>query len=128
MPCRSEYLAASNFEIEMSRVCCLLDEIFDGKKIDNSHWNGYHPLVYNKVYDKGPIKEICDQWVERLCTKCQSVDIKNYSLELQIWWRDHLKADKERLEAELRDADRNLQKDLALAKLTDYEKQLLGLK
>ena len=81
MPCKSDYLEADGKEVELSRVACLLGE-FDGKPIDKSHWRGYHPAVYNKQVDG-------DAMVSELCERLQMVDVTKYSLEMQIWWRDH---------------------------------------
>jgi len=63
-----------------------------------------------------------DRLTAHLCERLKSVDLAPYSLELQMWWRDHQKADRDREEnrvLELRNA--------ALAKLTDEECRLLGL-
>lgn len=65
--------------------------------------------------------------VSKLCSKLQKADVSAYSLEMQIWWRDHQKADKKRLQAELDEAKSQAERKKALAKLTTYEKQLLGL-
>jgi len=65
--------------------------------------------------------------VAELCQKLQNVDISEYSLEMQMWWRDHQKADKARIERELKEARTRAAKAAALAKLTEYEKALLGL-
>ena len=46
---------------------------------------------------------------------------------MQMWWRDHQKADKARIERELKEARTRAAKAAALAKLTEYEKALLGL-
>ncbi|MCK5616530.1 hypothetical protein KAR91_82470 [Candidatus Pacearchaeota archaeon] len=62
-----------------------------------------------------------------LCDFCQSNDVSSHSLELQIWWRDHRKADKERLEREQKADKTEEEKKKALSKLTDYEKELLGV-
>lgn len=80
MPCNSDYLEANDYERELSRVACLLDEL-DGKPIDQSHWRGsagpYHPAVYSR------------------CITKEDAD-RMYSLEMQMWWRDHQAADKAR--------------------------------
>ena len=63
-----------------------------------------------------------DRLTAHLSGKLKSVDVTSYSLELQIWWRDNQKADRDREEnrvLELRNA--------ALAKLTDEECRLLGV-
>jgi hypothetical protein len=120
MPCDSSHLEATSVEREMSQVACLLDEL-DGKKINSQHWRGYHPRVYSQRVD-------CDKMVAKLCKRLQSVDVKDYSLEMQIWWRDHQAADKARVEAELAKAKDAKAKKAALAKLTPHEKKLLGIR
>ncbi len=90
MPCNSDYMAANGYERELSRVACLLDELA-GKTWERSHWNGYHPRVYNKAD-----RSMGDQMVRELCSALQERDVTQYSLEMQIWWRDHQAADKAR--------------------------------
>lgn len=119
MPCNSDYLRANTKEIELSRVACLLDEL-DGKPIDPAHWGGYHPRVYCKSIDG-------DALVAELCGKLQDKDVTAYSLEMQMWWRDHQAADKLRVERELAEAKTKSERDAALAKLTPHERKLLGL-
>lgn len=81
---------------KLSRVACLLDEL-DGKPINSSHWNGYHPAADNPAL-KG---DAADGMVSEPCYRLQSLDVTTYSLEMQIWWRDHQAADKARVEHEL---------------------------
>ncbi|MEI8017715.1 MAG: hypothetical protein WCH39_05905 [Schlesneria sp.] len=121
MACNSEYMNASGYEQEVSRVACLLDELA-GKPIDRSWWKGYHPLVYcNSNCDMG------DRMVRQLCDALKSCDVTQYSLEMQIWWRDHQAADKARLERELRQTTSDNEREAALAKLTHEERRLLNL-
>ena len=120
MACVSDYLAAGTEEIAMSQVACLLDEIDGKNEIDPRHWLGYHPNIYSKKYD-------ADKLVSELCEKLQKADVTKYSLEMQIWWRDHQKADRERLEHEMKRKKTEEEKETALAKLTPYERKLLGL-
>lgn len=119
MPCDSSHMNATGKEVALSRVACLLDEL-DGKPIDKCHWNGYHPKVYSKPVD-------ADSLVSTLCSRLQDVDITQHSLEMQIWWRDHQKADKERLEREIEQQASEEAKQAALGKLTPYERRVLGL-
>ena len=119
MPCNSDYLESSSKEKLLSQVACLLDEL-DGKPLDKDHWRGYHPAVYNKQINS-------DELVSELCSRLQSVEVKEYSLEMQIWWRDHQQADKERLEHELNRKKKESDRKAAIEKLTDYEKKLLNL-
>lgn len=121
MPCNSDYMEPVSYEIELSRVACLLDEL-DGKKtINKSHWEGYHPKVYNNQRLDG------DKLVALLCKRLQNINVSKQSLEMQIWWRDHQLADKKRLEKELKAKKNQADKEKALKKLTPYERKLLGL-
>jgi len=120
MPCNSDYIEATGKEVALSQVACLLDEL-DGKPINRSHWQGYHPAVYG-VGGSG------NELVAELCRRMQSVDVTKQSLEMQIWWRDHQAADKARLEHEMAQQKADADKAAALAKLTDYECRLLGIK
>jgi hypothetical protein len=119
MPCNSDYMNATGYEIAISQVACLLDEL-NGKKFGVSAWRGYHPKVYGKSVNG-------DKLVSELCDKLQNTDVSKCSLEMQIWWRDHQRADKERLERELKAIKEKEEKAVALSKLTDYEKKILGL-
>ena len=122
MPCNSDYLDATAKEVAMSQVACLIDEL-DGKAdIDPSHWRGYHPRIINK----GGINE--ELFVEKLCSRLQGEDVSKRSLEMQIWWRDHQKADRRRSRedaAQKRDAA--LRRG-ALRKLTPAERHILGVR
>lgn len=90
MPCDCSHLMPQELEKEISKVCCLLDEVMDGKPIDKCHFNGYHPLVYNQPLPRN----ICDFWTARLCRLLSNhKDVSSLSLEAQIWWRDHQAAD-----------------------------------
>ncbi len=120
MPCNSDYMNPLDMEVELSKVACLLDELKDGKKIDPNHWAGYHPMVYSKIVDG-------DSLVSELCTRLQEEDVSKFSLEMQIWWRDHKAADIARVNRELNDNQKDIDKAKALAKLSQYEKDLLGL-
>lgn len=94
MPCNSDYLNATNYEVELSKVACLLDEL-DGKAVPSSsgYWRGYHPRVYGRITN-----ELGDKLVSELCERLQNEDVTRHSLEMQIWWRDHLDADKKRVD------------------------------
>jgi hypothetical protein len=120
MPCNSDYMEAAKEEIQLSQVACLLDEL-DGKPINPHHWAGYHPNVYNRIADG-------DRLVAELCCRLQTTDVTKQSLEMQIWWRDHQAADKARLEREIAENKLESDKAKALAKLTAYERKILGLK
>jgi hypothetical protein len=58
-----------------------------------------------------------------LCSWCQShpSEVRDKSLEFQIWWRDHQKHDAEREAREAEQRRRDKLRDDALAKLTQEE-------
>lgn len=105
----------------MSKVACLMDELGGKKQINRDHWNGYHPRVYNQNVD-------ADAMTAELCSRLQEVDVREYSLEMQIWWRDHQEADRQRAKAAVRKAKNEKQRKAAIKKLTPHERKLLGLK
>ena len=82
----SNHMRANEYEKELSRVACLLDELA-GKKWERSWWDGYHP----RVYCKGDVRfeGLGDLMVKELCEALQSRDVAKCSLEMQNWWRDH---------------------------------------
>lgn len=92
MPCNSDYMDATSQEVSLSQVECIFDEL-DGIPFNKSARGGYHPRAYCKT-----TKELLDTRVAALCKRLKELpDITKYSLEVQIWWRDHQKADKKRL-------------------------------
>lgn len=122
MPCNADYMSASGAEKSISIVACLLDEL-DGVVASKSSWEGYHPQVYNNY-----TKDRADKMVAELCSRLQEVeDITKYSLEMQIWWRDHQRADKARIEAELEAQKRQADREALINRLSKYERSLLGV-
>lgn len=126
MPCVSDYLNSSNLEKEMTKVVQLLDEL-DGKKLNRRNFgDGYDDRVYNK----GLSKIDRDKLVSTLCSKLKKIkkdDITKYSLELQMWWRDHQEADKKRIRQEKEKKEQEKIRKQALSKLTQKERDALGL-
>ena len=96
MPCNANYMNPSQYELELSRVASFIDEINSGEPLNKTHYNGYHP----DVYCKNPDRTVADTLVRTLCNKLKQDDVSKYSLEMQIWWRDHQIADQERAQKE----------------------------
>lgn len=96
MPCRGEYLEATKDEIKASQLCCLIEETITGVHVNTNSgaWRGYHPEVYNNQLSR----EWWDAKTALLCAYCTNHDMLQHSLEMQIWWRNHRKADQEREE------------------------------
>lgn len=90
MPCNSDYLDPTKWEVEASKVLALLEEVKTG---DLPEWfgRGTHHLVYNKIS-----KEKLDEWTAELCKLLSKEDVSLFSLEMQMWYREHKKADAKR--------------------------------
>lgn len=112
MPCNSDYMEPTRQESNSLEVINFLKEV--GGKV------GKYDKYYGRI-------ETLNEDVSKLCNICQKIDVSKYSLELQIWWRDHQKADKERIKKEIKEQKDNKAKKIALSKLSLYERKLLGL-
>lgn len=121
MPCNSDHMDANRKEIALSKVACLLDELAGNTNLNLRNWDGYHPAVYCKSRSK----EDADALVSKLCSRLQTLDVTKQSLEMQMWWRDHQAADKARLKKEMEQEKTDQEKEVALSKLTDYERKLI---
>lgn len=114
MPCYTE--PPSEREAEEKRLNTLLDEIGDNTK----------RTEYGNIYGKMRGLSL-DDMTRKLCTFCKGRNVKGYSLELQIWWRDHQKWDLKRKLAARAKLKEKTVKARALSKLTREEKKALGL-
>lgn len=122
MACNGDYMNPTGLEKNLSTVYGLLDELNSGV-LRNDYNDGYDKRVYNQ---KLTLEDLNNK-VKELCSKLQNVDVTKYSLEMQIWWRDHQIADKKRLEMEMENIKIEKEKQEAISKLTPYERELLGL-
>lgn len=128
MPCNSEHMAANQIEIECSRLVLLHQEVDTGKHVNSQSrsWDGYHP----SVYCKGPSRQKANELTASLCAKLKAmahVTFATHSLELQVWWRDHQKADAIREAREAVASHQQTLRNAALAKLTPEERAALDL-
>lgn len=122
MPCRCDDCEPSQIEIELSKVWALAEELDTGK-LPKYYGTG----KCNHPYAKDS-KEVLDICTETVCSELQKVpDITKYSLEMQIWWRNHQEADRKRIKKEIEQQKTQREKEVALNKLTPYERKLLGL-
>ena len=111
MGCSSEHMNRTTAEAESVKVMGFLKEIgFLDTRIP------YYGLP-----------NTLNEHTEMLCYYCQHHDVKGCSLELQIWWRNHQEADKRRIKEELESEQTIKDREIALAKLTPYERKLLGV-
>ena len=117
MPCNSGYLAPTSLELSISKVLRFHEEL-NGAAANHSD-GGLHPRARRVT------RERADQLVASLCERIKTIDVSKYSLEMQIWWRDHQAADAARLKAEELKRKEDAEVEAALDKLTDREVSLL---
>jgi hypothetical protein len=110
--CDPNLYNASTAEAESARVLEFLKET-RGEPFNHEKPESYY----------GNLRTL-DADTAELCAFCQSHDITKKSLELQLWWERHQKADAARVRAELAEKQVAADIDAAKAKLTPYE---LGL-
>jgi hypothetical protein len=115
MPCQSDYLEPTDREKESARVIELL------KEVRGRRFNHEHP---SDVYG---VPSRLDADTQALCRWCRTHDVTKQSLELQLWWQRHQKADAARKRREQKKKVEDQARTKALAKLTQRERQLLGL-
>jgi len=129
MPCDSSHMEPSSWEMEMTKVVLLLDEVNGKGTPDPDKFNeGYD----RRVYCTDMSKEVADRFVRRLCTRLKKLDrlvdgLNGYSFELRMWWRDHQRMDRVRESRLARTAKERDEKRAALAKLTKKERKLLNV-
>ena len=104
-------------------VECLLDELngVDRSDIIRTPWR--HPAA-EAVEDLGQ----SGSRTEMLCERLRAVDVTKYSLELQMWWRDHKKRDEARVRRQIKEATRlgDSEREYAFRRLSNYERWLVG--
>jgi hypothetical protein len=112
-------------EVNLSRVLLLQNELATGEPVDTKSraWHG----TLRGVYGKNITKERLDAEVAFLCETLQRIDVSKYSLEMQIWWRDHQEADRIREAKEKEENEYQAIRAAALKKLTNKERKVLGL-
>lgn len=129
MPCTDPYASAgpTEREKEISKVFRLCDEARGlGPPDPQTFSDGQDPRAYRK--NVPPQQR--DELVSYLCGHLQRKrpdEIARYSLEMQMWWRDHQKHDAERVQRELEDKKNADERQKAIQKLTPYEQKLLGI-
>ncbi len=115
MPCDSSHCAPLSEETESSKVRELLREVA-GQPFNHQKRHEYYGNV--KTLDKD---------TATLCEACKNLDVSKYSLELQLWWRDHQKADAEKdRQTDVQRIRAALQRS-GLSKLNIAERVALGL-
>jgi hypothetical protein len=116
MPCVSGYLEPTERERESARVVEFLHEI---------HGNAFN---HERPMDPYGRVQSLDVDTRTLCEWCQTHDVTAMSLELQLWWQRHQKADAARRDAERAKIERDRLAAQGLAKLTPDERKALGIR
>jgi len=114
MPCKSDGPHYDPVALSVILIYRHLDELA-GKPPQDRHW-GFLSVTRSEL----------DRLTALLCELLKFVDVARYSLELQMWYRDHQAADKAREERIAKEDALAARKQAALGKLTDEERELLG--
>ena len=91
MPCNCDYMEPNDREINHAKIIALIEELDTGILPNNP--------IQSRIYNKTN-SEIFNKDGSTLCSRLKNTDVSKYSLEMQIWWRDHQKADELRKEAD----------------------------
>lgn len=121
MPCNCDYMEPNEREINHAKIIALIEEL-DTNILPKYFYNTTASKVYNNTNN-----EKFNNDGRILCSRLKNVNVNNYSLEMQIWWRDHQKADEIRLKKEEDEKQNKLIRLNALNKLTNAEKISLGI-
>lgn len=122
MPCTYEEPYRPVLIKQYSHIYKMLQEIA-GKPVDYTDNMIIKDVIFWSTTD-------ADKHINKLCkqlTLMSPAKIRNCSLELQIWWRDHQIADKLREERERKEMQERKERETILKKLTSREKKILGL-
>ena len=123
MPCDSAYLEPTSTEREAAKVLLFL-RILGGAPVPDDL-----PRALEHAADQHP--RIGKTEVAALCHELRQREIEGtlstYPFEMQIWWRDHKRADADRQRREAQDIQQKAVRNRALAKLTPEERRALGV-
>jgi hypothetical protein len=87
------------------------------------------PCGFFDPCDSSDLYKELNEVTQLLCTACKILEA-THSLdnkELRYWWKKHQEKDRVREESERREAEKEQLKKQAISKLTDKEKEALGL-
>lgn len=91
MPCRSDHMEPTTREKEFSVVLTFLEELKTGE-LNKDYLNGYNPPAYTQ----NPTQEQLNEATAQLCQEISEYTVTDFSLELQMWWRDHQEGEERR--------------------------------
>ena len=133
MGCRSDYMEPTGYEQQIKDTVDNLVYLYKTLGI---------PLKADLVEAATEIyfdESEGDKWVAKLCSELHKLDTETFdkvvynakvaaSRRLADWWEEHEAADKARIAAELAKKAKEKLKKATLAKLSDEERNALGLK
>ena len=103
MPCNADHMEPTAREVEAAKIYSILDELDEGRDyVIPTDYDGFHPMAYGSYW--GPSGQArLDKITAELCGRLSAMtkeEIREQSLELQIWWRNHQAWDEKRKRAE----------------------------
>ena len=128
MPCNADYMEPNEKEIQSKKMAQHIIWLDQQTQSKTPTW-----IVEASKDYYGNVQKV-DQLANDLCERCQNIDqdvIYNgrdkFARKLADWWDRHQEADKIRIKKELDSANNEIERQKALDKLTDFDKQILGL-
>ena len=129
MPCNCDHLEPTARERAFQQAAKLLLLV-----------NNYFSWASTTQHREDVNNPYCNHdYVEELCTVMQNLDERTKDRllygdpknrprrELATWWEEHQEDDRRRVEREVKEAQTKKDKAAAIAKLTPYERKLLGV-
>lgn len=120
-------------------IAAVLMELISHLSVETVWYGGDSDAVTPKI-DEERVVELCRHWMRHRDRPYRypeyhinapagrkETDVTKHSLEMQVWWRDHQEADRQRVAREVSDSKTQTERNAALSKLTPYERRLLGL-
>ena len=140
MPCRCDIPDPGERDLEVIKVCKLLVYVFEKTGFSAHAWvrEIANKEGYQAMFDRD--RDYLDDLTATLCQEVRAIDKKpalaNEILwngrsakarSLANWWEAHLEADRIREEEEAAEAEKELTRTRALTKLSDEEREALGV-
>jgi len=125
MPCNCDHMEPTYREAKLGHIRSLLDEL------SGLFFNHAKSSMHRSVYNEGISDEVADSWISDLCKRCTTLEVRgelmSWSLELQIWWRDH-KIEDAKKAAEIKEVLHKIKaRNTVIDKLTAEERKVLGV-
>ena len=130
MPCRSDHMEPTAQERHRKTAANLLLYVYNKTDRIVEQWMTRRAADYYGGKDDACIVKLCEVLTDMETSERDDLLYNNrdrVARRLADWWEDHLKVDSDRRQQELATKRAKVLRKIGLAKLTDAEKDALGL-